>query len=154
MLKTSNGEVNHYNDIILAAPYHQTGIKVSLASGLLSLSSAPEVPEQPYVRLHVTLLSTTAAHPNPEYFGLRPGSQVPTSILTTYEGARNGGPVPEFNSMTYHGKVSPDREEYVVKIFSKETISDEWLSKMFGGKVGWVLRKEVRFCPHPVWSVR
>lgn len=144
VLKTADGESKHYNDIILAAPYHQSGIKVSLASSLLSLSPAPEVPEQPYVHLHVTLLTTTAPHPDPEYFGLKPGSKVPNSILTTYEGARNGGPIPEFNSLTYHGKVSPDRDEYVVKIFSSETITDEWLNKVFGGKVGWVHRKLVR----------
>ena len=30
----------------------------------------------------------------------------------------------------------------MVKIFSKERISDEWLEKMFGN-VGWVYRKEV-----------
>ena len=65
--------------------------------------------------------------------------------------------MPEFNSMTYHGKVAPDREEWVVKIFSNETISDEWLHKVFSGKVGWVLRKEVRvlkLCFQLLWHGR
>lgn len=150
VLKTSSGESRNYNDVIIAAPYHSSGINVALSNGLLAPSSSPEVPSQPYVHLHVTLLTTAALHPDPAYFGLKPGSKVPQSVLTTYEGVRLGGRAPEFNSLTYHGKVSPDREEYVVKIFSNETLSDEWLNTVFGGKVGWVLRKEVRdqFLPH------
>jgi len=92
--------------------------------------------------LHVTLLTTTAPHPDPEYFGLAQGSTVPMSVLTTYEGVRKGGKVPEFNSLTYHGKVAPSREEYVVKIFSQKRVEDEWLNRVFGSKVGWVYRKE------------
>jgi prenylcysteine oxidase / farnesylcysteine lyase len=68
-------------------------------------------------------------------------------VLTTYNGVREGGKEPEFNSLSYHGYVTkgvdgvPD--EWSVKIFSKERISDEWLDKIFMGKVGWVHRKEV-----------
>ncbi|KAJ7820753.1 hypothetical protein B0H14DRAFT_1342502 [Mycena olivaceomarginata] len=61
-------------------------------------------------------------------------------LLTTFEGARNGGKEPEFNSLSYHGLISEG--EWVVKIFSKKRISNKWLSKMFDGQVGWVLRKE------------
>lgn len=32
--------------------------------------------------------------------------------------------------------------QWVVKIFSKKPLSDKWLSEMFSGSVGWVLRKE------------
>lgn len=35
-----------------------------------------------------------------------------------------------------------DQEEWSVKIFSKQRISDEWLSTVFD-HVGWVHRKEV-----------
>jgi prenylcysteine oxidase / farnesylcysteine lyase len=66
-------------------------------------------------------------------------------VLTTYEGARLGGPEPEFNSLTYHGEVAPGRGEWVVKIFSDHRLSDEWLEEVFDGNVGWVHRKEVRF---------
>ena len=62
-------------------------------------------------------------------------------ILTTGQGFRNGGKAPEFNSLTYHGLVRDG--EWAVKIFSKQRISDEWLDKVFAGKVGWVFRKEV-----------
>ena len=65
-------------------------------------------------------------------------------ILTTGEGARNGGKAPEFNSLNYLGRLYEGSDEWTVKIFSMSELSDEWLSTMFDGKVGWVLRKEVR----------
>jgi hypothetical protein len=64
-------------------------------------------------------------------------------MLTTYEGVRDGGTEPEFNSMSYLGVVREG--EWAVKIFSKERVSDEWLEKMFMGQIGWVYRKEVTF---------
>ena len=136
-----------YNDVIIAAPFHGSGITLSSApSWSLTYSSDSDrilpIPPQPYVHLHVTLLTTPAQHPLPEYFGLAPGSVVPQAVLTTYENARAGGKGPEFNSLTYHGKVSPNRDEHVVKIFSKEEIDDEWLKIVFG-EVGWVYRKVV-----------
>lgn len=66
-------------------------------------------------------------------------------MLTTYEGVRKGGEEPEFNSLSYLGLVRD--AEWAVKIFSKERITDEWLKKMFFGKVGWVYRKEVGLIP-------
>ena len=133
-----------YDDVIIAAPIHQSGISFSQNTWSLSKTHFEPVPAQPYVRLHVTLLSTTSPHPNPEYFGLKEGSSVPQTILTTYEGVRKGGKEPDFNSLTYHGVVGPGREqEFVVKIFSKERLDDEWLSNVFSGNVGWVFRKEV-----------
>ncbi|EPQ61030.1 FAD/NAD P-binding domain-containing protein [Gloeophyllum trabeum ATCC 11539] len=131
-----------YSSVVLAAPFHSTGIALSPAS----LASA--IPEQPYVHLHVTLLATAAPAPNPAYFGLRADARVPTTVLTTHEGVRRGGAArePEFNSLTYHGLVdegAPEGErEWVVKIFSRERLSDEWLQVMFSGRVGWVYRKE------------
>lgn len=141
---SASNEVKVYNDVIIAAPFHSTGISVETASGTFSPDTLPYIPPpQPYVHLHVTLLTTTSPQPSPEYFGLKSGAKVPDAILTTYEGVRNGGKEPEFNSLTYHGPIAPGREEYVVKIFSKEALPDEWLSKVFNGKVGWVFRKEV-----------
>ena len=138
-----------YRAVILAAPFHSASI--ALTEPVLSLI-AP-VPEQPYLRLHVTLLSTSAPAPNASYFGLAPGARAPTEVLTTHNRVRAGlGAEPEFNSMTYHGKIKRadgapaelERDEWVVKIFSKRVIEDAWLENMFGaGNVGWVLRKEV-----------
>jgi prenylcysteine oxidase/farnesylcysteine lyase len=136
-----------YDAVVIAAPYHTSHI--SLPTDLSSL-----IPPQPYIHLHVTLLTTTAATPNPVYFGAKPGSKIPTFVLTTFEGARQGGRAPEFNSVSYLRKAQPtndgihdgqEADEWVVKIFSMERISDEWLATMFQNQVGWVLRKEV--CP-------
>jgi hypothetical protein len=152
-----------YDSVILAAPFHSTGIEIDSP---LNTS----IPPQPYVHLHVTLLTTTAPHPNPTYFGLKPTDKVPQVILTTTSSSSSSlsaaAPHPdlEFNSLTYHGIVTtrevhrPGRTvdwipEYVVKIFSKEPVSDVWLERMFGwtgepGGVGWVRRKEWDAYPH------
>ncbi|KAI0271577.1 FAD/NAD-P-binding domain-containing protein [Gloeopeniophorella convolvens] len=141
---TTSKKSRDYDAVILAAPYHTSGIALAPA-----LSSA--IPQQPYIRLHVTLLSTTAETPNPEYFGLKAGAKAPTTVLTTLDGARRGGVAPEFNSLTYHGPVKLAKnedhdirstDEWVVKIFSMEPVSDEWLANMFQNQVSWVLRKE------------
>ncbi|KAH0838635.1 FAD/NAD(P)-binding domain-containing protein [Lanmaoa asiatica] len=140
-VRTSSG-TQVYRGIILAAPFHQTGISIS--SGL-----ADKIPPQPYVRLHVTLLTTRDDRTKANYFGLSPGDYMPRSILTTFQGVQSGGVEPEFNSLSYHGRVRianetghwSDQEEWNVKIFSKQRISDEWLSKAFD-HVGWVYRKE------------
>ena len=95
------------------------------------------------MHLHVTLLTTTAPHPSPIYFGLKEDADVPRTVLTTYEGVRKGGKDPEFNSVNYLGPITPGSDEYVVKIFSEEALSDEWLHTLFGGNVGWIYRKEV-----------
>ncbi|KZT06641.1 FAD/NAD(P)-binding domain-containing protein [Laetiporus sulphureus 93-53] len=133
-----------YRAVILAAPFHSANIS------LFPEALAESFPEQPYVRLHVTLLSTPAPSPNSAYFGLGAHS-APTTLLTTANAVREGtGAEPEFNSLTYHGKVraadgepwaGEAGEEWVVKIFSKKRLTDDWLENMFG-KVGWVLRKE------------
>ncbi|KAJ3489421.1 hypothetical protein NLI96_g2134 [Meripilus lineatus] len=129
-----------YRGVIFAAPFHSSNIKLSLSP------EAPTIPPQPYVPLHVTLLSTTAAHIRPEYFGFSAKTDVPGTILTSYEGFRNGGSEPEFNSVSVHGKVrrkdgvAVEKEEFLVKIFSKERVEDEQLTNLFG-EVGWVYRK-------------
>lgn len=140
-------ERRDYDAVVIAAPYHTSHI--SLPADLSSL-----IPPQPYIHLHVTLLTTTAAAPNPVYFAEKPDTKIPTFVLTTFEGARHGGRAPEFNSLSYLGKAQStengthdgqETDEWVVKIFSMERISDEWLATMFQNQVGWVLRKEV--CP-------
>jgi len=122
-----------YKSVILAAPFHSTNI--TLPSHLSS-----QIPEQPYVHLHVTLLTTTSPTLNAKYFAMPPSSTLPQMMVTTYEGVRNGGKEPEFNSISYHGLVREG--EWAAKIFSKERLSDEWLDDVFNGQVGWVHRKE------------
>ncbi len=145
---TTSNNARLYRAVILAAPYHQTGIRI-----VGEPSSLAPVPPQPYVRLHVTLLSTSARTPNATYFNLQLGAKAPGTLLTTHDGVRQRGrAAPEFNSLTYHGHVltkegekrliAAGEEEWVVKIFSTALLTDEWLSGMFEGKVGWFLRKQ------------
>ncbi|KAF9454994.1 hypothetical protein P691DRAFT_770093 [Macrolepiota fuliginosa MF-IS2] len=122
-----------YTAVILAAPFYSTGITVPHAI-------SDQIPAQPYVHLHVTLLTTTSEYPNPTYFAMSSSAKPARTMLTTYEGVRKGGKEPEFNSLSYLGLARPG--EWTVKIFSKERISDKWLRNVFNGKVGWVFRKE------------
>lgn len=132
----SKSAAKHYDSVILAAPHHTTGIRFP--------KSTAEVPVSPYVHLHVTLLSTTSPSYNPAYFNLPEGSVLPSMILTTAQGIRAGGPVPDFNSINYLTRIEAGRDEWAVKIFSKTKIEDAWIENMFGkDKVGWVLRHEV-----------
>ncbi|EMD32466.1 hypothetical protein CERSUDRAFT_118802 [Gelatoporia subvermispora B] len=133
-----------YRAVVLAAPFHTSSIALAAQVAL------PSIPEQPYVHLHVTLLSTSSPAPDAAYFGLLSGT-APTEVLTTWDGVREGGLKPEFNSLTYHGLVrdkdeqvveGPLGKEWIVKIFSPEKIEDAWLERIFEGKVGWVHRKE------------
>jgi prenylcysteine oxidase / farnesylcysteine lyase len=148
-VETKDGSSKGYDAVVLAAPLHQTGIEIRSDALSDDAEIAKRVPPQPYVHLHVTLLSTTAPQPNPAYFGLPNDAKVPTTILTSYEGVRTseGHKAPEFNSLQYHGLVREPMEgeapEYRVKIFSLGPLSDAWLDKLFDGKIGWVLRKEV-----------
>ena len=72
-------------------------------------------------------------------------------VLTTWDAVRHGDDKtkrPEFNSLNYLNQIKTLEEhginEWAVKIFSSERITDEWLEKLFGeGQVGWVVRKEV-----------
>lgn len=146
-----------YRAIVLAAPYHQASIRFSPSD----IAEIP--PHQPYLHLHVTLLTTTSPTPNPTRFNMSSNSQVPTYIMTSYSGVRQGGSTePDFVALAFHGQLKnmnqdegpflgDHSEEYVVKIFSLQRLSEEWLESMFGD-MGWVLRKEVRRCPpgfHP-----
>jgi len=130
---SSRGSQN-YRGVILAAPFHGSRINVPA-------SIKAQIPPQPYVRLHVTVLTTTAPHPSPSYFGLPEGSTVPGMIFTSQANSRQGGKKPEFNSLAYHGLVREG--EWSVKIFSAAALSDEWLATVFGkGGIKWIYRKE------------
>ncbi|KAL6302927.1 Prenylcysteine lyase-domain-containing protein [Sparassis latifolia] len=134
---TAQTQTQTYRGVVLAAPFHTSALALPEAVAAL-------VPPQPYVHLHVTLLSTRTPRPSAAYFGV---ARPPTEVLTTSAGAERGGRAPEFNSLTYHGRVrrrdgeEAVPEEWVVKIFSRERVGDAWLEGVFGD-VGWVLRKE------------
>ncbi|KAG8962365.1 hypothetical protein FRC05_005372 [Tulasnella sp. 425] len=171
----SNIPSTPYDHVILAAPFASSGITIQD-------SSASFLPKVEYVRLHVTLVSTTSSSARPERFGLQPGTHVGKFILTTENRGDKGRPEsssvicdtgsldpavgagckqnlgskPDFNSITYHQTFEhKGRKEHIWKVFSMEKKSNEWLEDVFGeGTVGWVYRKEWHSYPvlHPVRS--
>lgn len=126
-----------FDNVIIATPYQFSDIK------------APEdvlqttIDEIPYVKLHVTLF----ASPFPisaEFLGLKPGDNVPTTVLTTYTDAADGtsgqegaGKTGLFSISTLRSVVNPTtgKDEYLYKIFSPMEVTPEFLSSMLGVKV-------------------
>ncbi|KAG9004827.1 hypothetical protein FRB90_010689 [Tulasnella sp. 427] len=78
----------NYDHVILAAPIGSSGIT-------LQGSSAEFTPRVDYIRLHVTLLSTTSRTARPERFGLKPGTHVGRMILTNPNPNPNAQPQSE-----------------------------------------------------------
>jgi prenylcysteine oxidase/farnesylcysteine lyase len=128
-----------YDAVILAAPHGSSNIQFESAM-IPSLASLPVVE---YVNLHVTLLATKSPTPQASFFDLDSNTKIPTTVLTT-------GTIPaeeRFNSISYHTTINRPGQpkEWIVKIFSKEELSDAWLDAAFGPEnVGWVHRKLVR----------
>jgi len=118
----------------LAAPIHAS--QISLPESL-----TVQVPERPHQSILTTVISTNASYPDPTYFGLKPGSRVARTILTT---VREGGEEPEFLSLKYHSIIRANgNEEYVVKILSEEKLSGETLERLFGPEsVKWIRTHE------------
>jgi prenylcysteine oxidase/farnesylcysteine lyase len=135
-----------FDAVIFAAPWHGAlaSLRTQIQTDTVLDRIDRAIPPQPYVHLHVTLLTTTSVHPQGRFFGMDDDAAVPTTVITSAETSRNTGSTsPDFQSITYHGRVAPDSDEWVVKIFSLERRSDEWLGEVFGkDNIGWVLRKE------------
>ncbi|KAG8910746.1 hypothetical protein FRC01_006155 [Tulasnella sp. 417] len=150
-----------YDHVILAAPLAFSGITLQ--------DSHVPFPKVDYVRLHVTLVSTTSSSARPERFGLQPGTHVGKFILTTENRGDKGQAgsstavcdtqtsdtvvgagckqnlesKPDFNSISLHQTFERNgRKEYIWKVFSMDRKNDEWLEDVFGeGTVGWAYRK-------------
>lgn len=144
----STPEIPPYDHVIIAAPFASSGITILGSPAARTLLEPPVE----YVHLHITVLATTSRAPNATYFALRERSHIPAMILTTWDAARHGGDNtsrPEFNSLIYVGQIKTLKDhgidEWAVRIFSGQRISDELLENLFGeGQVGWVFRKEVK----------
>ncbi|KAI9057359.1 FAD/NAD(P)-binding domain-containing protein [Trametes sanguinea] len=156
LVKSSGADAARaYRAVILATPFHHANIAISSPE----LPIAP-VPEQPYVHLHVTLLSTSSPHASSAYFNLPPETPAPEIILTTSNAARSNpaaDPEPAFNMLSYLTQLryrngtawlnAEGNPEWVVKIFSDSAMSDEVLGELFDGQIGWVVRRE--WDPYP-----
>ncbi|KAK9328624.1 Prenylcysteine lyase-domain-containing protein [Lipomyces starkeyi] len=126
-------KVEEFDQVIIAAPYYQTGI------GGVPL----RIKDAPYMTLYVTLVTSTKRLSS-TYFGLKPGVPVPTMILTTLPDDDQAGSNmrPWFNSISVIRYI-PDREEYVYKIFSASRITPEFLRLIFdkGAEFSWMYEK-------------
>lgn len=126
-----------FDNVIIATPYQFSDIK------------APEdvlqttIDEIPYVKLHVTLFASPFQL-SPEFLGLQPGANVPTTVLTTYADAADGtsglegaGKTGFFSISTLRSITNPTtgKEEYLYKIFSPTEVTPEFLSSLLGVKV-------------------
>ncbi|SJX64773.1 related to Prenylcysteine oxidase precursor [Sporisorium reilianum f. sp. reilianum] len=155
---TRSGEGELYDAVIVATPWHNADITL--------LNTPQRVKAKPYVHLHVTLLTTSAPSPRPEYFGLGEQDAVPTTVLTSSESVRRASsktpstpeapphsasaqpaaktPTLDFFSLNYLRTTTPPsgtNKEYIVKIFSPHPVSDALLARLFGSNtVSWIHR--------------
>jgi len=121
-----------YDSVIIASPLETSHIEIRPELDAMEHSVN-------YVKLQVTLATTTSSTYNASYFH---DPATPRTILTSAAGARAGLKAPAFNSVNYLRRLKEDSDEWVVKIFSSSRLSREWLEEVFNGSIGWVYRKE------------
>ncbi|KAG8960131.1 hypothetical protein FRC03_007029 [Tulasnella sp. 419] len=134
-----------YDYVILAAPKGLSGIQF--------INSNANFPPVHYVKIHVTFVSTTSPFPKRSFFKQGSSGDIGFgTVLTTTDGFRKGGSLPDFNSIGQYGTVQRNgRTEYIYKTFSLERRSDAWLEKLYGkGTLGWIYRKEWDAYPYLV----
>ncbi|GAA5876056.1 hypothetical protein JCM1840_002758 [Sporobolomyces johnsonii] len=142
VVKTASGEQGGtYDAVIIAAPYHQTGIRI------VNSAAAALIPKQPYVNLHVTFVLTNTSTPQPSYFDLPAKTSMPNMIFGTFNTASKSKPT--FNSLNYLkplpasiGSRFGEGEVHVVKMFSSNPLDVETLNAIYGaGSVLKVIEK-------------
>ncbi|GAA5979241.1 hypothetical protein JCM10908_002852 [Rhodotorula pacifica] len=100
VVKTASGiGGGTYDAVILAAPYHQTGIHI------VNSPTPALITKQPYVRLYVTFVITNATTPQASYFGLKEGTPMPNEIFGTFTTSSTRKPT--FNSLNYLKPLPP-----------------------------------------------
>jgi prenylcysteine oxidase/farnesylcysteine lyase len=131
--ESSSDSVLQFDEVILAAPYQYSDLKIS---------PEPEaLPETiPYVKLHVTLFASPHRLA-PSAFYLPEDAQVPLVVLTTLHPSESPGTKPSYAGKAGFFSISmlrpvknPDTQaqEYLYKIFSPEAVSPSFLAKMLG----------------------
>ncbi|KAL1870730.1 hypothetical protein Daus18300_005050 [Diaporthe australafricana] len=126
-----------FDNVVLATPYQFSDIK---AAGDVLQTAIDEIP---YVKLYVTLFASPFRI-SAEYLGLKPGAQVPTSVLTAFSKADDGssglegaGKTGFFSISTLRSVTNPStgKVEYLYKIFSPMEVTSEFLSSVLGVEV-------------------
>ena len=130
-----------FDTIVLAAPLQYSGITFEEDF----LKHTPDM--IPYVSLHVTLF-TSLLPLNGAYFNLKPGAEIPTTILTTLppdevpaDPQHGAGSIGFFSISTLRTVVNPKtlQKERLYKIFSPEKITPDFLSNILGAPSTYLL---------------
>ncbi|PKS07160.1 hypothetical protein jhhlp_005760 [Lomentospora prolificans] len=128
---------NAFDKVIVATPWQYGEIQTS--ADLIE----PAIDEIPYVRLHVTLF-TSPFKLSPRFFNLPPGSEAPTTVLTTLHpdskaepGSDAAGKAGFFSVSTLRAVTNPKtkQREYLYKVFSPQVLDPFFLSKLLGVEV-------------------
>lgn len=123
-----------FDNVVIASPWQFS--KITAGEGVLQHA----IDEIPYMKLHVTLF-TSPLKLHAEFFGLQPGSKVPSSVYTTLapgdepkEGPEGVGSSGFYSISTVKLVVNPNtnQREYAYKIFSAQPITPDFLSKVLG----------------------
>jgi prenylcysteine oxidase/farnesylcysteine lyase len=122
-----------YDVVVLAAPFQDASITLT--------PSPPHIPDKiPYVKLHVTLL-TSPHRLSPTAFNLSSDALVPSVVLTTLgpdetprEREEGVGRAGFFSISTLRRVVNPSshRDEYLYKIFSPAPVTKTDLARLLG----------------------
>lgn len=123
-----------FDKLVVAGPWQFSGIEAP--EDLVQ----PAIDEIPYVQLHVTLF-TSPLKLSPEFFNLPPGTEAPTTVLTTIHpddkvepGPGAAGTAGFFSVSTQRAVTNPKTpgEEYVYKVFSPNVLDATFLSRLLG----------------------
>ncbi|EGF97645.1 uncharacterized protein MELLADRAFT_79816 [Melampsora larici-populina 98AG31] len=142
-------ESGPFDAVIIAAPFHQTGIEFDTAD----VSS--KIPNQPYVHLHVTFVITNATTPSGKFFGLPAEEEMPKTIYSTMmRNVLGKGQRPIFNSLSYLRNMGPKvgviGDLHIVKLFSEATLSTETLGEIFNLPQNLIWVKRIEWDAYPV----
>lgn len=157
---SSTGEDEKFSEkfdaVIIAAPFQHAGIKVRPAI------KRPKV--VPYATVHVTLFTSPRVL-DPTYFGLRAGDVTPTTVLTTLnkteqmdykiqmgEGKKAVGSPGFFSVTSIRELVRNGRTEYLYKVFSPESFSDDKVKQLLGVQEDGHTHADITWIYRHVWE--
>ncbi|ORY67170.1 Prenylcysteine lyase-domain-containing protein [Pseudomassariella vexata] len=134
---TSEAYPTAFDDVVIATPYQFSNI--SHGNGVMQRP----IDTIPYATLHVTLFASPFRF-STEFFNLKPGSETPTSVLTTLgqgeepqPGSAGAGKAGFYSATLVKKATNPKttQTEYIYKIFSPNELTPEFLSSLLGVKV-------------------
>lgn len=135
VVSMADGGNNTFDEVVLAAPLQYTGLVID--------PKPQHTPDEiPYAKLHTTLFASPHKL-DPRAFNVAPGMAVPQYVLTTLppdEIPEDNVGSPGFFSISIHNQFvnldsSPQRLEYIYKIFSPMPVGAKFLARILGQQV-------------------